>query len=77
MPQYNFTLVLENVFDISDKLEDDLYELGCDDAILMKKDGKIYLDFDRAAPSLSSAIDSAVIALKSSGYESFVSKEFL
>lgn len=75
MPTYSFTLQLESVSNITDKLEDDLYELGCDDALISSIGDRVYLDFDREAPSLDSAVASAVVALNSSGYKSFLWKE--
>lgn len=57
---YQFTLVLKNIDNITDKLEDALHEAGCDDALINFRDGVVYLDFDRAATSLEAAVVSAI-----------------
>ena len=56
----NFVLVLSGVLEPDAKLEDALYEAGCDDAILAFRGGVGYLEFDRQAPSLGEAILSAI-----------------
>ena len=60
MPDYQFTLIIEGPDLQADDLIDDLFEAGCDDALVGRTDGVQYLDFDRNAPSLESAILSAV-----------------
>ena len=57
---YNFTLVLSGFSEPDNRLEDSLYEAGCDDAILSFRNGIPYLEFDREAESLVEAILSAV-----------------
>jgi hypothetical protein len=56
----NFVLVLWGVSEPDSRLEDALYEAGCDDAILSFRSGIAYLEFDREAGSLEEAILSAV-----------------
>jgi hypothetical protein len=62
MPEYNFTLVISGPVD--EKL-DELYEAGCDDALIGAVDGVHYAEFDREAPSLREAIGSAIQAVAS------------
>ena len=57
---HNFVLVLNRVSAPDDRLEDALYEAGCDDAILAFRNSVAYLEFDREANTLESAILSAV-----------------
>ncbi len=60
MNSYEFKLVLANVDTIDQTLEDALFEAGCDDALLVCKNGVVYLEFDREAESLEDAILSAI-----------------
>ena len=57
---YQFTLVLKNVDENTPNLEDSLYEVGCDDALINFRNGAVYLDFDRKANSLDDAVMSAI-----------------
>lgn len=58
---YNFTLVLEGVSDQDNiDIAEALFESGCDDATLSIRDQIAYLEFDRKAKSLQSAIVSGV-----------------
>ncbi|MGH9334471.1 MAG: hypothetical protein ACRD21_12055, partial [Vicinamibacteria bacterium] len=58
--KHNFVLVVSGVSEPDSRLEDALYEAGCDDAILAFRNGVAYLEFDREAPSLEDAILSAI-----------------
>lgn len=57
---YNFTLVLVGVPDLDESIADALFETGCDDALLAIRAGVAYLEFDRRAPSLETAVLSAI-----------------
>ncbi len=57
---HNFILVLDKVTDQTKRLEDDLYENGCDDALICFRNSTVYLDFDRLNSSLENAIISAI-----------------
>jgi len=57
---YNFVLVLSGFSEPASRLEDSLYEAGCDEAILSFRNGIPYPEFDREAESLEEAILSAV-----------------
>lgn len=57
---HTFTLVLSGVSELSEEMETALFEAGCDDALLASRDGVIYLDFDREAPSFREAVLSAI-----------------
>ncbi len=58
--QYEFTLVLDGVIEITAKIENALFESGCDDATLSMKNGRAFLLFSREAPSLTDAVLSAI-----------------
>jgi hypothetical protein len=57
---YSFAMVLSGISGPDDTVEDALFDAGCDDAILAFRNGVAYLEFDRRASSLESAILSAV-----------------
>jgi len=57
---HRFALVLSGTSESDERLEDALFEAGCDDAILAFRSGVGYLEFDREAESLESAVLSAV-----------------
>ncbi len=65
--KYEFTLVLAGVADITEELEDSLYEAGCDDALLGKRNGAVFLDFIRASTSFEDAVISAINQVESCG----------
>lgn len=64
--QYSFTLILGNVDENTASLEDHLFQAGCDDALINFRNGTVYLDFDRQAPSIDEAIISAIKNIESS-----------
>jgi hypothetical protein len=64
---YAFTVILEGLRDITQDLEDRLFEAGCDDASLGRCDGVVSLQFDRDSDSLAEAIGSAVRDITSAG----------
>jgi hypothetical protein len=57
---YNFTLVLDPIEGSLDKIEDRLFESGCDDALFGTRSGTPYLDFSRQSSGLVEAILSAI-----------------
>jgi hypothetical protein len=57
---YNFTLVLLNVFKDTEGLEDVLFDAGCNDALLYFRKNFVFLEFDRDANNLKEAIFSAM-----------------
>ncbi len=60
MKNYEFTLVIKAPGGLSSQLEDGLFEAGCDDALLSFRSGIAYLEFDRKAENLESAVISAI-----------------
>ena len=57
---YAFTLILSGFDELTDEIENSLFEAGCDDAVLGIHAGSPYLSFDREADSLDDAIKSAI-----------------
>ena len=58
---FDFTLVLSGFSALTEEAMDTLYEAGCDDGLLrLSKDGIPFIEFDREATDLQSAIRSAI-----------------
>jgi predicted DNA-binding transcriptional regulator AlpA len=62
--EYAFTLIVDGV-DSLEELEAGIYGAGCDDALVGMRGGVAFVDFDREAESLGSAILSAIEDVKS------------
>ena len=60
MAVFQFTLIVTGPDLQSDGVAETVYQAGCDDALVGRTDGVQYLDFDREAPSLETAILSAI-----------------
>ena len=65
MKTYEFTLILQEV---DDETAETIYSL-CNDSSLGKSNGTTYIAFDREGETLESAIDSAIVDLKSLGVQ--------
>jgi len=64
---YSFSLVLQGASDLTPEIADTLYEAGCDDALVGSRDGLLFAEFDREAPSSAEAIISAIRQVESAG----------
>jgi hypothetical protein len=60
MKSHKFTLILSGVAEISPELADALYAATHGDIELNQRDGVVYLEFDRGAPTLREAITTAI-----------------
>jgi hypothetical protein len=60
MQTHTFTLLLAGVRELTEEVANALYESGCDDALVGSRDGVVFLDFDREAPSFREAVLSAI-----------------
>jgi len=69
---YNFTLTLSGVHAETEGLSDALYTRGCDDALICFYGSSVYVEFDREADSLHSAIESAVFDIENAGIGALV-----
>lgn len=58
--EYDFSLVLDGVFEVTEELENALFEAGCDDATLSVCYGRIFMEFSRSSTSIADAILSAI-----------------
>lgn len=62
--EYEFSLIIRGVAQLTRELEDALFEAGCDDATLSIQYGCLYAQFARQSPSLYEAILSAIENVK-------------
>ena len=69
MTKYEFTLILQGQFELSEEIADELFEAGCDDGTPGICNGVFSIDFHREGDSLGDAICSAIANVKSAGYE--------
>jgi hypothetical protein len=65
---YEFDIILIGVSEVTDEQADVLFAAGCDDGTPASSNGLAWIHFDREAPSLEEAIQSAVIQLRSAGF---------
>ncbi|MFD2532981.1 hypothetical protein [Gracilimonas halophila] len=66
---HTFTLLLDNENELTNELEDALFQAGCDDGILYSKNQVVYIEFDREAESLEEAVISAINDVESAGFQ--------
>ncbi len=66
-PEHDFALIVDGVSELTQTVEDALFNAGCDDATLSMQYGLLYLEFSRAAKSLEEAIISAINEVRSAG----------
>lgn len=62
MTMYEFSLVLSGATELTDALEDAVFDAGCDDALLGVREGRLFLEFDRSAATALEAVLSAIEA---------------
>jgi hypothetical protein len=67
MAMFSFTVQLTGVNLDRNDYEAPFYGGTCDDALLSVIDGKVFLDFDRDAPSYEKAVESAVSDVERAG----------
>lgn len=58
--EFDFTLVLSGIDEVTEDVEDALFAAGCDDATLSVRHGRPYLTFSRQASSFEEAVLSAI-----------------
>src|SRR5450759_158612 len=64
---HSFTLVISGVAELSRAVLNRLFEAGCDDATFGGRDGYVYGDFDREAPTFADAVSSAIEQVEATG----------
>jgi hypothetical protein len=67
MAHHSFTLEVSGIRPENPRFEDALFKAGCNDALVAVVDDKIYLDFDREAPTFDLAVASATRDVSSAG----------
>ena len=65
MKKHEFTLYLDGLVEIDEKVEDRLFKAGCSDGMLGKQNGAFFIDFVRQASSFYDAVLRAVKQIKS------------
>ena len=65
--EYDFSLVLTGVSDLTTTVTDGLFEAGCDDGTLSIINGTARLDFTRTATSFRDAVLSAIRDVRRAG----------
>ena len=65
--EYEFTLTLSGVQELTREVLDAFYETGCDDALIGFRDGVAYADFCREADSRQEALQSAIRDVEATG----------
>jgi hypothetical protein len=66
MSTHSFTLQVAGI-PTEGRYEEALFEVGCDDALVVVTDGRLSLDFDREASSFDEAVASAVFDVGQAG----------
>jgi hypothetical protein len=67
MANYQFTLVLSGISELTPELADALFTATGGDIELNLRDHVAYVEFDREATSLQEGIDSAILQVESAG----------
>ena len=65
--EHEFALILSGGLGLDERVEDALFEAGCDDATLSIQYGHIYMEFSRSAASLKDAVLSAIRDVREAG----------
>jgi hypothetical protein len=58
--EFEFTLTLDGIADLTEDIENALFAAGCDDATISAESGRVIATFCRSAPTMTRAIMSAV-----------------
>jgi hypothetical protein len=69
MKTYEFSIIASGLDPQAEDFDARFYNSGCDDAIVSFQKGHIIVDFAREAPSLESAIASAIVNVRQAGAE--------
>ena len=65
--EYDFALIIGNIKELTEGIENALFEAGCDDATASIQYGLLYLEFSRVAKSFKDAILSAIKDVRAAG----------
>jgi hypothetical protein len=67
MKTYCFKLVLAGITEVTDEQGELLYEAGCDDGLIVSRDGVAFIRFSRESRNLEEAINSAAADVENAG----------
>lgn len=76
-PEHDFALIVGGVGELTQHVEDALFNAGCDDATLSIQYGLLYMEFSRSAPSLEDAIIGAINAVRNAVRNAGIGAEVL
>ena len=65
--EFDFALVISGVAELTEEIENKLFDAGCDDSTLSIRYGLLYIEFSRNAASLKEAILSAINDVRRAG----------
>ena len=65
--EFNFTLRVAGVSELTDEVANTLFEAGCDDATPAMRDGQLYVTFTRLAEAHELAVFSAIHQIEGCG----------
>ena len=68
MNEYEFTVILQNLSEMTEEAANALYEAGCDDGTPVSSEGKAWVSFLRDANSLEEALRSAIADVQTAGF---------
>ena len=69
MAEFDFTLILSGISDVTDDQADSLFASGCDDATIAQRYGRVYMTFSREAETMAQAIISAIEDVRRAGLD--------
>jgi hypothetical protein len=72
--EFEFTLILDGVFQLTPEVMDAFDAAGCTDALLSRRDGVVSMDFVRAAPTMQDAVTSAIREVEGAGIDARVER---
>ena len=67
MNNYGFSVLVAGIDLAADNYEDVLFEAGCDDALVLVRDGQLILDFHRDGGTFDEAVQSATESIERAG----------
>jgi len=76
-PEHDFALIVGGVGELTQHVEDALFNAGCDDATLSIQYGLLYMEFSRSAPALEDAIIGAINAVRNAVRNAGIGAEVL
>jgi hypothetical protein len=69
MKTFEFTIILENLAEVTTDTANALFEAGCADGTFSSSEGQAQVQFDREAKTLEAAVESAIAQVRAAGLE--------